>query len=73
MGEAKEYIEVGEFGYWVCLCGNTDHSEGFHVFNRTFLIYDDEEDQFCRCDRCGRIINAETSEVVETVKTVKTS
>lgn len=43
---------------WICLCGNTSHTEGFHPCDADGKDVEPDNywSEIYRCDRCGRII-----------------
>ena len=53
------HIGTDDFGAWTCVCGNTEHRQGFHPWNRETKAYDANEPRFFRCNRCERIIDTD--------------
>lgn len=62
----QERLGIENHHAWICPCGNTEHSQGFHSWNREKKLYDLTcTSNFFRCDRCGRVIDSETGNIVE--------
>lgn len=47
---------------WLCPCGNTPHSQGFHPWPR------EDSPWVYRCDRCGRLVDIETRDIIGSTK-----
>lgn len=54
-----EYLD-----YWVCKCGNYEKQEGFMACDRYGNLLSPIGAQYCRCERCGRVIDAQKHQII---------